>query len=162
MVRVPFISCALIVAVAACGRPDPVADNASAANLHLTAKSATPDPAGLPPQNAATPTNAAAPKAASAIPAALHGRWGLTPADCTSTRGDAKGLLVITHGDLHFYESRAVPASDVQIDESSIAGHFDFTGEGQTWSKYEALKRDGTRLTRTETNPAASYTYAKC
>ena len=162
MIRVPFLSCALIIAVAACGRPDPVADNASAANLHLAPKAATPDPAGLPPQNATVAANRAAPKAAAPIPAALQGRWGLTPADCTSTRGDAKGRLIITAGDLHFYESRAVPSADVQADGNSIAGHFDFTGEGQTWSKYEALKRDGTRLTRTETNPAASYTYAKC
>jgi hypothetical protein len=162
MIRVPFISCALIITVAACGRPDPVAENASGANPPLAAKNATPDPAGLPPENAATPTNATAPKADAAIPAALHGRWGLTPADCTSTRGDAKGLLAITRGDLHFYESRAVPSGDVQTDANSVAGHFNFTGEGQTWSKYEALKRDGTKLTRTETNPAASYTYAKC
>src|SRR4051812_2684079 len=26
------------------------------------------------------------------IPTAIRGRWGLVPADCTSTRGDAKGL----------------------------------------------------------------------
>ncbi len=33
---------------------------------------------------------------AKTIPAALHGRWGMVPADCTSTRGDNKGLLTIT------------------------------------------------------------------
>ena len=32
----------------------------------------------------------------------------------------------------------------------------------QAWTKYEALKRSGDKLTRTETDPAASYTYAKC
>jgi hypothetical protein len=162
MIRVPFISCALIITVAACSRPDPVADNAKAVNLPAPANDVSPDPAGLPPANAAAPTTSVATTPAAAIPDALHGRWGLTPADCTSKRGDAKGLLVITRGDLHFYESRAVPAADVQADENSVAGHFNFTGEGQTWSKYEALKRDGTKLTRTETNPAASYTYAKC
>jgi hypothetical protein len=162
MVRVPFISCALMILFAACSRPDPVADNAAAENLPAPANRPTTDPAGLPPENGTAPANAAAPAAAARIPARLHGRWGLSPADCNSTRGDAKGLLVIAADDLRFYESRAVPSADVQTDAGSISGHFDFTGEGQSWSKYEALKRSGTKLTRTETNPAASYTYAKC
>ena len=29
------------------------------------------------------------------IPAAFHGRWGMVPADCTSTRGDNKGLITV-------------------------------------------------------------------
>jgi hypothetical protein len=68
----------------------------------------------------------------------------------------------VTPDRLTFYESRAVPAAGVQADNDSISGNFDFTGEGQTWSKYQALKRNRDKLTRTETNPAASYTYAKC
>jgi hypothetical protein len=92
----------------------------------------------------------------------LQGRWGLTPGDCTSRLGDAKGLLVIGPNELRFYESRAVPAADVQGDADTISGNFHFTGEGQAWTKYEALKRSGDKLTRTENNPAASFTYAKC
>jgi hypothetical protein len=68
----------------------------------------------------------------------------------------------VTADRLTFYESRAVPSSGVQTDDNSISGNFDFTGEGETWTKFEALKRSGDKLTRTETNPAASYTYAKC
>jgi hypothetical protein len=97
-----------------------------------------------------------------AIPAALHGRWGLNPADCTSALGDAKGLLVINAGELRFYESRAVPAADAGGDSNSISGNFVFTGEGQSWVKYEALKVDKGVLTRTETKPTASFSYAKC
>ena len=68
----------------------------------------------LPPdESAVTPTNElengddAEPvnDTATAIPASLHGRWGLTPADCTSTRGDAKGLLIVSADGLKFYES---------------------------------------------------------
>jgi len=160
--RVPFVTCALILAVAACSRHDPVADNANGASLPPPTNIATPDPAGLPPENAGAPTNAVTPAPAAAIPAALQGRWGLTPEDCTSTRGDAKGLLVVTADRLNFYESRAVPSPDAKGDPSSISGDFDFTGEGKEWSKFEALKLSGDKLTRTETNPAASYTYAKC
>lgn len=96
------------------------------------------------------------------IPAALQGRWGLTPADCTTALGDAKGLMVINSDELRFYESRAVPAGDVAADANSISGNFSFTGEGQRWTKYEALKVQNHGLVRTEMNPTASFTYAKC
>lgn len=161
MIRVPFISCALTLAVVSCGQPGPVANGANVVNLPVSANHAEPDPAGLPPQNAAAP-QPVAPPSAPKIPIGLQGRWGLAPADCTSTRGDAKGLLVVTADQLRFYESRAMPSSDVNADSGSVSGHFNFSGEGQSWSKFEALKRTGDKLTRTETSPAASYTYAKC
>jgi hypothetical protein len=160
MVRVPFISCLAVLAVAACGGRDPVDDHAANAaglpDVNVPAPSPTGEPRG--PTRPAT----AEPASSEKIPAALQGHWGLAPRDCTSTRGDAKGLLVITPDDLHFYESRAVPADDVEADKTSIAGNFAFTGEGQSWTKYEALKVDKQKLTRTETKPMASFIYAKC
>ena len=69
---------------------------------------------------------------------------------------------MITPNDLRFYESRAVPAEDLGADKTSIAGNFAFTGEGQSWTKYEALKVEKQTLTRTETKPTASFSYAKC
>jgi hypothetical protein len=158
--RVPFISCALIGALAACGKPDPVADNAIAVNLPVPFNNTASSPLGGPPENA---TETAAPgTAAGVIPVALQGRWGLAPGDCTSTRGDAKGLLVVSSNELRFYESRAVPSPGAQEDSDSINGNFDFTGEGQSWTKFETLERQKDKLVRTESNPAASYTYAKC
>jgi hypothetical protein len=55
-----------------------------------------------------------------------------------------------------------VPGPDAEADVDSISGTFDFTGEGQSWSKFEALKLQGRDLVRTETKPAASFSYAKC
>jgi hypothetical protein len=147
--------------LAACSKRDPVADDANGAALRLPANVMSPDPAGAPPANEAR-SNAVIPPAKVAIPASLLGRWGLTPADCTSTRGDAKGLLTISEGGLRFYESRAIPGGDVHSDTNSINGHFDFAGEGQAWSKYEAFEVKGNKLTRTETNPAEAFTYARC
>ena len=86
----------------------------------------------------------------------------MTPADCTTALGDAKGLLVINADELRFYESRAVPAAGTNSDADSISGNFVFTGEGQTWVKFESLKVDRGVLTRTETKPTASFSYAKC
>ncbi len=120
-----------------------------------------PDATGAPPERGATPATQT-PAPAAKIPSALHGRWGLSPADCITTRGDEKGLLVITGDQLRFYKSRAVPAADVQSDDSSISGDFTFTGEGQTWTRFKSLQLQKQDLVRTETKPAASFTYAKC
>jgi hypothetical protein len=161
--RLPFVSLAIMAIVCACAKQDPVANDIKPTNLPLTPNHGSPDPAGGPPQGSRQTSSVASPAEASvAIPAALQGRWGLTPAACTPSPAGAKGLLVITAGELRFYESRAVPSADAQASASSINGTFHFTGEGQSWDKFEALQRNRDKLTRTETNPAASYTYAKC
>jgi len=162
--RVPLVAFAFILTIAACSRRDPVAPNANAAAavLPVPPNDTAPSPAGGPPQNETAPAARLPATSAAEIPAAFQGRWGLTPADCTSPLGDAKGLLVINANEMRFYESRAVPAKNVQRDGDSLSGDFHFTGEGQTWTKFEALKLDKQKLTRTETKPTASFTYAKC
>ena len=161
MLRVPFISCFAILAIASCSARNPVDRSANAAaaalpTVNAPAPIATGEPRGKTEPAKPLPTPAAA------IPASLQGRWGLTPAACTTSRPDAKGLLIVTAGDLQFHESRAVPAMDVGSDASSISGKFAFTGEGRSWTKYEALKARNHTLVRTEMNPTASFTYAKC
>jgi len=71
-------------------------------------------------------------------------------------------LLVINASELRFYESRAVPSTAVESDADSITGNFHFTGEGQSWTKFETLQRQKDKLVRTDSNPTASFTYAKC
>jgi hypothetical protein len=161
--RLPYVSVALIAAIAACGKPDPVANGANAvAAVPAASNKAAPAPTGGPPPAAAPAATSASPTATTRIPAALQGRWGLTPRDCTSALGDAKGLLVINGRELRFYESRAVPSPGVAADSDSISGNFAFTGEGQSWTKFETFELRNDALVRTESNPAASYTYAKC
>ena len=159
--RVPFVSLAILLSVAACGGSRPVDKAATGRTDSLPDINATaPSTAGEP--HVATQPAKPLPAAATVIPAALQGRWGLTPADCMPGRSDAKGLLTISASDLRFYESRAVPGADVTTDADSAAGNFHYEGEGQSWTKYEALKVEKGRLTRTETKPSASFTYAKC
>ena len=157
---------ALTIATSACERRDPVAKGANeAASLPAPIETNVSDPSGAaPPPNATTPPQpgSGSSRPAAAIPAALHGRWGLTPGDCTSTRGDNKGLLVVSAGELKFYESRAVPTGNTQSSADSFSADFTFTGEGMTWTKFETLTRKGNELTRTESNPMASFVYAKC
>jgi hypothetical protein len=162
MLRVPFISLAVVLAVVACGRKDPVDANATNTAGLPDVKVPAPTTIGEPHKQTQTgPAEAVAPPA-SVIPVALQGKWGLSPADCSLIGGNAKGLLVVTAGGLNFYESHAVPAADAEMDGDSIAGNFAFSGEGQNWTRYESLKLDKQVLTRTETNPTASFSYAKC
>lgn len=160
MIRIPFISCALVLAVAACGGREPVDPSANRTAGLPDANRSAPSASGEP--HADTRPASPLPSPSVHIPAALQGRWGLTPADCTTSLGDAKGLLVINGNELRFYESRAVPAARAQTDPNSISGQFAFRGEGQSWTRYEALKGDGQHLIRTEANPTASFSYAKC
>jgi hypothetical protein len=158
--RLPFISCFALIAIAACSNRSPV-DSQARANGTLPEITASAPSATGEPHGNTVPAQPSPPPAAK-IPVALQGRWALVPTDCTSPPSRAKGLLVVTANDLHFLESRAVPASDVGADDTSIGGNFAFTGEGRSWTKYEALKFANHRLTRTEINPTASFSYAKC
>jgi hypothetical protein len=168
-----YLSHAVILAGAlilvACDGGGPVAEDAE----NVTAlpsvdnvaggRDGVPSADGAPPQNTASaPAASGSTGPAAPIPAVLHGRWGMTPGDCTSTRGDAKGLLIVSSDGLRFYESTAEPAANAETSPNSYSADFAFTGEGQTWTKYQALSLDGDRLVRTESSPMASFTYARC
>jgi hypothetical protein len=166
---------ALALTVTACGGSDLVAvdaeDTAGLPSIDNVAggRDGVPSADGGAPAGAtATPGTRgsssfpANPDPAAAIPAALHGRWGMTPADCTSTRGDAKGLLEVSADGLRFYESRATPVRNVERSGDSIRADFAFTGEGETWTKFQTLALQDARLVRTESSPMASFTYVRC
>ena len=99
-----------------------------------------------------------------AIPAAFHGRWGMVPADCTSTRGDAKGLIDVDDDGIKFYESRGTLTKVTLNAPENFTGVFAFTGEGQTWTNSQNLKLTGSSntLIRSETDVSQSYTYQRC
>jgi hypothetical protein len=154
--RPPIIASLLVLSIAACEKRDPVADEANAVAPSPITNDSAGAVAGAPP-----PVNANA-EDGGVISPAIQGRWGLTPADCTPNRSDAKGLLVISANELKFYESRGTPGTSIESDHTGISGNFNFTGEGQSWSKYVSLKLQHGSLVRTERSPMASYTYARC
>jgi len=112
----------------------------------------------LPATEAVSNTPADAP--APTIPAKFSGRWGMVPADCTSTRGDAKGLIRIGERTIRFYESTATLQNRLPGAATSFAGDFSFTGEGMSWKKAMTLMVQGDTLTRTE--DGQSFTYTRC
>ncbi|HEX5237565.1 MAG TPA: hypothetical protein VFW39_03775 [Sphingomicrobium sp.] len=168
---------ALALVLAGCGTNSPVARQANnTANLiavvnqaNAVAKAARAGdrkavPPGAPVAPTAAPPIAPAPARSGngTIPAALQGRWGLTPGDCTVPLSKAKGLMVVAGNELSFYGSRAVPTADAVARANSFNADFRFSGEGRTWVKFETLQLNGDKLVRTESNPAAGFTYARC
>ncbi len=101
------------------------------------------------------------------IPETIQGRWGLVPADCTSTKGDAKGLLTITPTRLEFYESVGKLADVEELAPNRIRAAFDFTGEGMEWKREQVLSAsdDGKTLVRRELGDDAApgpFQYLRC
>lgn len=131
----------------------------------LAACSSEPAPAPAASE-AATPSAATtAAVSATAIPEPLRGRWGMVPADCTSTMGDAKGLLVIDATTLKFYESLGKLGAIAEADGTKIRASFDFTGEGMTWQREETLElQDGALIRREAGQDAAPgpFKYTRC
>ncbi|MEO8619177.1 MAG: hypothetical protein ABI412_07420 [Sphingomicrobium sp.] len=97
---------------------------------------------------------------ANVIPAQYRGRWGMVPADCTSTRGDNKGLVTIGDTTIRFYEATATLKEQRPAIATSFSGEFAYTGEGQEWTKVETLTRTGDTLKRADDE--GSFTYARC
>jgi hypothetical protein len=156
--RLPVFAILLVGTIAACSKQDPVDNGANA----LGPATVTTDSAG---KAAGGPPPAIETGQAGQIPAAIQGRWGLTPADCTAdniAKGNAKGLLTVGPDSIKFYESRAEPATSIEANDQGISGEWNFAGEGERWTEYVSLKLQGDGLVRTERNPPTTYTYARC
>jgi len=132
--------------------PSEEAGNPSDEGFNLTSSEDGDTSAGIPilPEDAAQ----------ARIPAQYRGRWGMVPADCTSTRGDNKGLITVADKSVKFYESLATLKSQRPAIATSFAGLFGFTGEGQTWERVMTFTRTGDTLKRADSQ--GSYTYTRC
>lgn len=95
-----------------------------------------PDPAVKPPAK----PDADIGVGGKAIPALIQGRWGLVAADCTSTKGDAKGLLTIGTADLRFYESHGLLAHIRERAPDRLVADYKFSGEGMDWDRLMQLR----------------------
>ena len=151
-----------LLALAACqvNAPDNAANDAVAAKQ---AEAPVKDIETLPPdETVVEPENETTTEAA--IPDSMQGRWGLVPADCTSTKGDAKGLLTITGDTLQFYESRAKLTKIVGNWPEKLKAEFAFTGEGQSWTRTETLSltNSSNTLVRQDEELPKPLRYSRC
>ena len=159
-----------VLTAAACGKAEPIDEKAeNAANLEAVVAEANATAEAVQEQADQAPpapgTNQTAPELpqptpGDVIPAHYQGRWGMVPADCTSTRGDAKGLITIGDTSIKFYESTATLTERRPAIATSFSGLFAFRGEGQSWEKVMTFTRTGDTLKRAE--EGGSYTYRRC
>lgn len=163
----------LVLALAACQQPADES-NITIDNGVNAAEAAAADIEALPPSEESGPpaaldsgssTNQADDAGSgdpnlALIPAQYRGRWGMVAADCTSTRGDAKGLIAIGDTSIRFYESTGTLKRQRPAIATSFSGLYGFTGEGQTWDKIVTLTRNGDTLQRADDD--GRYSYQRC
>ncbi|MFT4056929.1 MAG: hypothetical protein QM681_20655 [Novosphingobium sp.] len=159
--RSAFLLSFPLLALAACSSEPKAPQPSASATETEEVFQETPAPAE------ATDAGADGVASASEIPETIRGRWGLVPADCTSTKGDAKGLLEVSADQLKFYESVAKLGEIREAGESRIRGTFDYTGEGQSWTQDVVLdvQDDGKTMIRRDYGKDAMpgpLTYTRC
>jgi len=132
---VPAVALSLSACSKQAEQPEATATATSTSSAQVTEPVLTPEPTESEAVAEPTPAPSATPTAIDGqIPAAVLGRWGLVPGDCTSKLGDAKGLLVISPKQLKFYEAVARLGTVKELDDSRIRGTFAFSGEGHAWT----------------------------
>ena len=151
------LALATALGLSACSKPEsePAAESGAEAT-------ASPVPAAT-----ASPSASATPVAANAIPEGMHGAWGINAADCDTSRGDAKGNMVVSANSLKFYESVAKLGAIETVTAQMVRAQYDFSGEGQTWQQgvQLGLSADGKTLVRRDFGPDAMpepLTYQRC
>lgn len=164
------IPLAFLLGTVACSGDEPVVHDAeNAANLEAVVAEANATAEAVQQQTDPTPpapgTNQTAPVLAGptpgdVIPERYQGRWGMVPADCTSMRGDTKGLMTIGDTRIRFYESTATLTQRRPSTTTSFSGEFAFRGEGQAWEKVMTFTRNGDTLQRAEAG--GRFTYRRC
>lgn len=151
MTRRVLAAALLAALLASCGSP-PAREQAPAAN---TADSTAPR--RLPPPDQGVPGE---------IPAALHGRWGISLEDCAAGGGRGDGLLEISATLLRFHESQARVARVAESAPDLVIADFDYQGEGERWSSREMLElRDSNTLVRRDaggTPRTEAFLYRRC
>ncbi|MXP26729.1 hypothetical protein GRI39_11850 [Altererythrobacter indicus] len=162
----PSLAIGLVCSLAACDNKAPTESPTPDSGEALNAPPSETDT--LPANSTSDQANNEKTSAQSGIiPTPIQGRWGLVPADCTSTAGDAKGLMVVKPTELEFYESVGKLGRVSQSSNNSIKADFAFSGEGMTWDREQSmtLEDGGKTLVLTEFGQGATPTplrYKKC
>lgn len=161
------------LALSACSAqaPDP-APEASSSDSQMAPGSgvhadAAPAASHIPVPASGIPSRAVQSPLEKTIPQEARGRWGLVPADCTTTRGDDKGLITIAATRIKFYESIADLDLVKERTESRIRAIYSYEGEGMNWTRETMLdvQDDGKTLILREYGddaPAGPRKYRRC
>ena len=157
------IALALVLVLAACGS-NPAAENQAATDMETLPADESAATPGDQLENGATeaPANLTTGNVETLIPAALHGRWGLSAEDCVPGRDETRGLVAISAESIRLYESVAKPAKVLERTDTSIRGEFAFTRKGLSWTGPLSWSLNGDRLTRIDSELDSKQVYTRC
>ena len=179
------ITLSLALALAACGSPpeeDKLAPaeiraSESAPDLPDVALSGNPEPEPAPP--AATPPaneleNALEENAlgledempvqqgTAPIPAAFHGRWGMTVEDCIDPRREGSEALVIGPNRIELSDGRGQLAQTLGSFPERYIGIFAYHGDSGRWSQQEELSLTGSSNVLIRDADGERFRYRRC
>lgn len=146
---------AALMALAACDRSDPPANQVSIELNEAAPDPAPAAPAPTPEQAEPEPANnshAAPPAASGAIPAAYHGVFDQTAAACALDSSIYR--LTVSGDELRFHESLADVQTVTPAGDNAVRVAANYSGEGMNWSNIQrlALSDGGRTLTITGEN----------
>ncbi|AXU19060.1 hypothetical protein C7W88_08510 [Novosphingobium sp. THN1] len=137
----------LPLALAACSDPSPEPSASATPSLAPMVSESEAMAAPVAPG-----ASEAAPITAATFPAAMRGKWAMSPADCDPTTGADKGALTIGEKSVKFYESVADLTNAKVATPTEVRAVFDYEGEGMKWQRDASYKLEdgGKTLVLTE------------
>lgn len=182
--RYVAITLSLALALAACGSPqeedklspEEIRASESAPELPDVALSENPEPEPAPP--AATPPanelenaleeggndleEGPVPPGTAPIPAAFHGRWGLTVEDCIDPRRDGSEAIVIGSNRIELSDGRGQLAQTLGSFPERYIGIFAYNGDSGRWSQKEELSLTGSSNVLIRDADGERFRYRRC
>jgi hypothetical protein len=173
----------LVLALAACGSPkdedklsaDAIRSSESAPELPDVALSDNPEPQPVPPP-AAEPANDMANMteneavgdklgplpSGEPIPAAFHGRWGVTVDDCIDPRREGSEAVVIGSNRIDLPDASGRLAQTMGNFPERFIGMFVYNGDSGRWSQKEELSLTGSSNVLVRDADGERFRYRRC
>jgi hypothetical protein len=173
----------LVLALAACGSPkdedklsaDAIRSSESAPELPDVALSDNPEPQPVPPP-AAEPANDMANMteneavgdklgplpSGEPIPAAYHGRWGVTVEDCIDPRREGSEAVVIGSNRIDLPDASGRLAQTMGNFPERFIGMFVYNGDSGRWSQKEELSLTGSSNVLVRDADGERFRYRRC
>jgi len=153
----------LTLALAACGSPqdedkltaDAIRASESAPELPEINLSENPEPQPAPPaaepandisnmvENETAPDELGPLPSGEPIPAAFHGRWGMTVEDCADPRRDGSTAIVVSSTTIELPDASGKLAQTLGNFPERFIGSFVFNGDQGRWMSHEELSLTG-------------------
>jgi hypothetical protein len=176
------LALSLTLALAACGSPkdedkltaESIRASESARELPEINLSENPEPEPAPPvaepandmasmaENEVAPDDLAPLPSTAPIPAAFHGRWGVTVEDCVDPRRDGSEAVVIGPNRIELPDARGQLAQTLGDFPERYIGMFAYNGDSGRWLQKEELSLTGSSNVLVRDADGERFRYRRC